>query len=137
MKTLTELITEALMVPKAVKPDVIAGRNYSGAMGFIEGKGSCAGVIIGQPFAMDDTAGEKAAAALANRDFTVKVSFDDLIKAIEKNKKGAYDEVIKKDKYKSMMYVYFATNKANEVYCCLYSDVNANLKGNYAYALKV
>ena len=89
------------MVPKAIKPDAIAGRSYSGAIGFIEGKGSAAGVIIGQPFAMDDTAGQKEAEAIATRDFTVKVNFDDLIKAIEKNKKGAYDEVIKKDKYKS------------------------------------
>lgn len=137
MKELQNFITEALMVPKAVKPDAIMGRNYSGAIGFIEGKGSCAGVIIGQPFAMDDTAGEKAASAIASREFTVKVDFNDLIQAIEKNKKGAYDDVIKKDKYKSMMYVYFATNKANEAYCCLYSDANANLKGNYAYALKV
>ena len=127
------------MVPKAIKADAIAGRSYSGAIGFIEGKGSAAGVIIGQPFAMDDTAGRKEAEAIVldSRDFTIKVDFDDLIKAIEKNKKGAYDEVIKKDKYKSMMYVYFATNKTNEAYCCLYSDVNTNLKGNYAYALKV
>ena len=137
MNSIQNFITEALMVPKAIKADAIAGRKYSGAIGFLESKGSAAGVIIGQPFAMDDTAGQKEAEAIATRDFTVKVSFDDLIKAIEKNKKGAYDDVIKKDKYKSMMYVYFATNKTNEAYCCLYSDVNTNLKGNYAYALKV
>ena len=137
MKSIQNFITEALMVPKAIKADAIAGRNYSGAIGFIEGKGSSAGVIIGQPFVIDDTAGQKAAESIVNRDFTIKVNFDDLIKAIEKNKKGAYDEVIKKDMYKNMMYVYFVTNKTNEAYCCLYSDVNVNLRGNYAYALKV
>ena len=137
MNSLNNFITEALIAPKAVKPDAIIGRNYSGAIGFIEGKGSCAGVIIGQPFSIDDTAAQKEAMSLASQDFTVKVDFDDLMKAIEKNKKGAYDEVIKRDKYKSMMYVYFATNKSNDVYCCLYSDVNVYLKGNYAYALKV
>ena len=111
MDSLQNFITEALIVPKAIKSDAIMGRSYSGAIGFIEGKGTCAGVIVGQPFAMDDAAGEKEAASMASRDFTVKVNFDDLIKSIEKNKKGAYDEVIKKDKYKSMMYVYFASNK--------------------------
>jgi hypothetical protein len=142
MKALNEslnesLLTEALINPSAVKPEAIAGRAYTGAIGFIEGKGTCAGVIIGQPFAIDDTAGEKAAASLASKDFKMKTDLDALLKAIEKNKKGAYDEVLKKDKYKSMMYVYFVSNKTDEIHCCLYSPMNVYLKGNYAYALKV
>ena len=52
MKTLNQtlnesLLTEALINPGAVKPEAIAGRAYSGAIGFIEGKGTYAGVIIG------------------------------------------------------------------------------------------
>lgn len=142
MKTLNEslnesLLAEALINPAAVKPEAIVGRAYTGAIGFIEGKGTCAGVIIGQPFAIDDTAGEKEAASLASKDFKMKTDLETLLKAIEKNKKGAYDEVLKKDKYKSMMYVYFVSNKTDEIHCCLYSGTNVYLKGNYAYALKV
>lgn len=142
MKTLNQtlnesLLTEALINPTAIKPEAIAGRAYTGAIGFIEGKGTFAGVIIGQPFAIDDTAGEKAAASLASKDFKMKTDLDTLLKAIEKNKKGAYDAVLKKDKYKSMMYVYFVSNKTDEIHCCLYSSTNVYLNGNYAYALKV
>lgn len=137
MEKLQNFITEALINPTAFKPEAITGRVYSGAIGYIEGYGTCGGVIIGEPFAIDDTAGQKAAAALAEKDFKIKTDFDDLMKAIEKNKKGAYDEVLKKDKYKNMMYVYFVSNKKDEVHCCLYSSTNVYIKGNYAYALKV
>ena len=147
MKTLNQSINESILTEakgitvissnSAAKPEALAGRVYSGAMGFIEGKGTCAGVIIGQPFAIDDTAGEKAAASIASKDFKMKTDLEALLKAIEKNKKGAYDEVLKRDKYKSMMYVYFVSNKTDEIHCCLYSPMNVYLNGNYAYALKV
>ena len=148
MKTLNESLNESLLTEagvgmsiicskSAAKPETLAGRSYTGAMGFLEDKGTCAGVIIGQPFAIDDTAGEKAAASLASKNFKMKTDLDTLLKAIEKNKKGAYDEVLKRNKYKSMMYVYFVTNKTDEIHCCLYSPLNVYLKGNYAYALKV
>lgn len=148
MKTLNESLNESLLTEgqigvtiicgkSAIKPEALAGRTCSGAIGFIEGQGSYAGVIIGQPFAIDDTAGEKAAASLASKNFKIKTDLDALLKAIEKNKKGAYDEVLKRDKYKSMMYVYFVSNKTDEIHCCLYSPMNVYLKGNYAYALKI
>ena len=135
METLKEFITEAINPAGIAKADKLSNRPY-GAYGFIEGKGFTGGVILGQPFAMDDTNGQQQAASMAETYFKIKVNFDDLISAIEKNKKGAYDEVVKKDKYKNMMYVYFAPNKSDEVYCSLYSDTNVYLKGNYAYALK-
>ena len=135
MDSLQNFITEAMNPAGITKADNLSNRPY-GAYGFIEGKGFTGGVIIGQPFAIDDTAGQKQAASMAEKYFKIKVDFTDLMTAIKKNKKGAYDEVIKKDKYKNMKYVYFAPNKSDEVYCSLYSDTNVYLKGNYAYALK-
>ena len=135
MNNITDFLTEAMMKPSAAKADAVLDRIYSGAIGFIEGKGTMPGVIIGKPFAFDDNSGQEVAATQVSRDFPIKVDYNSLISAIDKNKKNVYDVVLKGDKYKNMMYVYFVPNKSNEAYCCLYSDINVNLKGNYAFVI--
>lgn len=136
MNSLQNFITEGMANPSFTKPEKLAGNTYAGAIGFIEGKGNFGGVIIGEPFTMDDDSTRKNAASLATKDFSMKVDLEDLINAIEKNKSGNYDVVLKKDKYKGMQYVYFVPNKFKEVYCCLYSQENVYLKGNRAFVFE-
>ena len=134
METLQNFITESFADPSFIKPERLVDNTYAGAIGFIEGKGNYGGVIIGEPFSIDDDSTRKNAAALATKYFSMKVDFEDLIKAIEKNKGGNYDVVLKRDKYKGMKYAYFVPNKLKEIYCCLYSQENVYLRGNRAFA---